>query len=146
MAKGFGIILGVVAVTLVATLVKKGQAATKLEFYPEGLDVSKISLQNLKPTLKVRIVNPRDVQQNIEAVFLNVWSDDKQIGRVQITEPFKIPALADTVIGIPVTILPTAAVSVLAAVIRNKGKLPGVELKGSVQSMGIAIPINVTLA
>lgn len=129
----------------VASLVRRGKAATKLEFYPEKIDVSKMSLTNLKPDLLVRVVNPRNVTQDIDAVFLNVYMDGNQVGRIQITTPFKIPKLSDILLRLPVQILPTGVSIVTANWIKSKS-FPGAQLKGTVSSLGVPIPIDVTLA
>jgi LEA14-like dessication related protein len=126
--------------------VRRGVGATKLEYYPENVDFSKVSFTNIKPDLILRVVNPARVGQSIESIFFNVYANDIQIGRIEITTPFKIPAQASIPLRIPIQIFPVKAATVLAQVIKNKGKLPGTSIKGTVNSAGIAVPITATLS
>lgn len=125
------------------TASRKAGGAKKLEFYPESIDVSNVKLTNWVPDLMVRVVNPSTVQQNIEAVFLNVYADSTQIGRIQISTPFKIPKLIDTVVKFPVNLFPAGVGKLAANIIR--GKKPKFSIKGTVTSMGITVPIEQTL-
>lgn len=119
---------------------RKGIGAKKLEFYPQGIDLSKISLTNWKPNLKIKIVNPSYIAQKVDAVFLNVYFDNTQLGRIQINTPFEIPKLADTDINFPVQLFP-AAVGTLAGKI-IKGEMPEFSIAGTIASMGATIPIK----
>lgn len=124
---------------------RRGVAATKLEYYPENVDFSKVSLTNIKPDLILKVVNPARVAQSIESIFFSVYAGETQIGRIEITTAFKIPAQASIPLRIPIQIFPTKAAIVLAQVIKNKGKLPDVSIKGTVNSAGIAVPITAKL-
>jgi hypothetical protein len=119
---------------------RKTTGAKKLEFYPKSIDTSKVKFTNWIPDLNVQIINPSYVEQNVDAIFLNVYADDEQIGRVQITTPFKIPKLSDTVIKFPITIFPLSAGKVIARLIQ--GKVPSFSIKGTVASMGVTVLID----
>jgi hypothetical protein len=122
------------------TISRKSSGAKKLQFYPQSVDLKHVSLTNWTPDLLVKIVNPTYVSQNIDAVFLSVFSDDTQVGRIQITTPFKIAKLTDTVIKMPITIMPSGAGKVVGEIL--KGNKPNFSIKGTVSSMGVTIAID----
>lgn len=140
MAK-IGNILLLTAVTVLGfNAVRKGKAAKKLEFYFKNVDWSKLSFTNFKVTGIIDVVNPSQVNQDVDAVFANVFLDDKQIGRVQMTDKIVIPKQSTTVVKVPLEIFPAGAGSIIAKVLQ--GKAPNVKVVGTVSSMGIVIPFD----
>ena len=122
---------------------RKAVGAKKLEFYPESIDLSNIKLTNWQPDLLVRVVNPANVSQTVDAVFLNVFANKTQIGRIQITQRLEIKKLSDVVVRVPIKIFAVGTGTIIGKLI--KGETVKFSIAGTVTSMGFTIPIEVAL-
>lgn len=122
---------------------RKAAGAKRLEFYPESIDLSNIKLTNWQPDLLVRVVNPAGVSQTVDAVFLNVFANKTQIGRIQITQRLEIKKQSDVVVRVPIKIFALGTGTIIAKLI--KGESVKFTIVGTVSSMGFTIPIEVAL-
>lgn len=125
------------------TAIKKGVGASKLEFYPDSVDFSDVTLTNWTFRVRIEVVNPTKTKQNINAIFGTVYAGSRKVARIQQTVPIEISKQASSFIEIPVKLTSDGAGYLLAKIIQ--GDLPSLMVQGTVDTMGVQIPFEQAL-
>jgi LEA14-like dessication related protein len=137
---------GLIAVGIAFVLFagKKAFASSKLKFYPKGIKLTGSGLVNQKLFLVAEVVNPTFTQLTVNNVFLTVYEGSTLIGRVEYNTPIVIGGNGSTILNIP--LIPSyGAITYLAYELIAKGKQPKFTITGSINSMGVMIPIEYKL-
>lgn len=132
-------ILLLAAGALALPLIKKGTAASQLQFTPKNILWSKT---DKKLYFYIDILNPSKTELKVNAVFLTVFANDKKIGTIERNTPITIGGNKHTELKMTVHLSPVGTTIFIVDAVINKGKKIEIKVLGNIQSMGLQIPVN----
>ena len=127
---------------------KKTQMLKNLETAFGGFKIHKWDIKNplsIDTRLTLNLINPSSQAQTLQSVFLKLYYKNQYVGWVTQNTARVIAAQKMTPLEFAVSLDLKSLVTEIVDIVKNKGQLKGLLMKGFVTASGVEIPIEETI-